>query len=55
MREKEVLMKVARPHINEAYQRVDLYNLLDELSATPLIRLCSFPGSGKATLLASYI
>jgi LuxR family maltose regulon positive regulatory protein len=55
MMEKEVLMKVTRPHINKAYQRADLYNLLDELSATPLIRVCSCPGSGKTTLLASYI
>jgi LuxR family maltose regulon positive regulatory protein len=55
IRENEVLMRVTRPHIDEAYQRADLYNLLDELSATPLIRVCSCPGSGKTTLLANYI
>jgi LuxR family maltose regulon positive regulatory protein len=55
IREKEILTKVARPHISETYPRADLYNLLDELSATPLIRVCSCPGSGKSTLIASYI
>jgi len=52
---KEVLTKVTRPHIHATYERIDLYNLLDELISTPLIRVCSCPGSGKTTLLASYI
>ena len=50
-----VLTKVTRPRLQLIYQRTELYGLLDELSATPLIKVSSLPGSGKTTLMSSYI
>jgi LuxR family maltose regulon positive regulatory protein len=56
MKGKKVeLTKVTRPRLFPTYQRTDLNNLLDELSATPLIMVHSKPGSGKTTLVSSYI
>jgi ATP/maltotriose-dependent transcriptional regulator MalT len=54
-REKAVLTKITRPCLQLTYQRTELYRLLDELSATPLIVVNGLPGSGKTTLIASYI
>jgi ATP/maltotriose-dependent transcriptional regulator MalT len=54
-REKLVLTKVTRPRLQLIYQRSELYGLLDELSATPLIMVSGLPGSGKTTLMSSYI
>jgi LuxR family maltose regulon positive regulatory protein len=54
-REKVVLAKVTRPRLQRTYQRTELHNLLDELSATPLIVVSGLPGSGKTTLMSSYI
>ena len=56
MRGKKVnLTKVTRPRLQPTYPRTELYDLLDELSATPLIMVNGLPGSGKTTLLSSYI
>lgn len=52
---KVVLTKLTRPRLPLTYQRTDLYNLLDELSATPLIVVRGLLGSGKTTLISSYI
>lgn len=52
---KVVLTKVTRPRLQLTYQRTELYGLLDELSATPLIMVSGMPGSGKTTLMSSYI
>ena len=53
--EQVVLTKVTRPRIPLIYPRAELYGLLDELSATPLIKVSALPGSGKTTLMSSYI
>jgi len=52
---KVVLTKVTRPRLQLTYQRTELYDLLDELSAKPLIMVNGMPGSGKSTLVSSYI
>jgi ATP/maltotriose-dependent transcriptional regulator MalT len=56
MRAKKVeLTKITRPRLHPAYKRTELYNLLDELGATPLIMVSCVPGSGKTTLVSSYV
>ena len=50
-----VLTKVTRPRLQLTYKRTELYGLLDELSATSLIRVSGLPGSGKTTLISNYI
>jgi len=56
MRGKKVnLNKVTRPRLQRTYPRTELYGLLDELGATPLIMVNGLPGSGKTTLMSSYI
>jgi len=52
---KVVLTKVTRPRLQLTYQRTELHELLDELSAKPLIMVNGMPGSGKTTLMSSYI
>ena len=52
---KVILTKVTRPRLQLTYPRTELYGLLDELSATPLIMVNGLPGSGKTTLISSYI
>jgi len=52
---KVILTKVTRPRLQLTYPRTELYDLLDELSATPLIMVNGLPGSGKTTLLSNYI
>ena len=52
---KVVLTKVMRPRLQLTYHRTDLYGLMDELSATPLIMIKGLPGSGKTTLTSGYI
>lgn len=55
MRGKKVeLTKVTRPRLQPVYQRTELYTLLDELSATPVIMVNAKSGAGKTTLLANY-
>jgi ATP/maltotriose-dependent transcriptional regulator MalT len=53
--EKVVLAKITRPRFKLTYLRTDLHGLLDELRSTPLIMVSGPPGSGKSTLVASYI
>ena len=50
-----VLTKVTRPRLQLTYQRTELYDLLDELSARPLIMINGQSGSGKTTLISDYI
>ena len=52
---KVELTKVTRPRLQLTYQRTELYDLLDELSATPLIMVNGLSGSGKTTLMSAYI
>ena len=52
---KVVLTKVTRPRLQLTYQRTELHDLLDELSAKPLIMVNGKSGSGKSTLVSSYI
>ena len=54
-RKKVELTKVTRPRLHSAYQRTELHTLMDELGATPLIMINSKPGSGKSTLVSTYI
>ncbi|MEJ2566253.1 MAG: hypothetical protein P8173_12315 [Gammaproteobacteria bacterium] len=49
------MTKVTRPRLQQTYQRTELYDLLDELSATPFIVVSALAGSGKSTLLSSYV
>jgi len=53
--EKVVLAKITRPRFKLTYLRNDLHGLLDELRSTPLIMVSGPPGSGKSTLVASYV
>lgn len=56
MKGKKVeLTKVTRPRFQLTYQRTELYDLLDELSATPLILVNGLSGSGKTTLMSAYV
>lgn len=50
-----MLEKVVRPHLKLIYRRTGLHDLLDELSATSLIMVSGPPGSGKTSLVASYV
>jgi len=52
---KVILTKVTQPRLQLTYPRTELFGLLDELSATPLIMVNGLPGSGKTTLMSSYI
>lgn len=52
---KVELTKVTRPRLQQTYQRTELYDLLDELSAAPFIVVSALAGSGKTTLLSSYV
>ena len=52
---KVVLTKVIRPRLQLTYHRTELYGLLDELSASPLIMINGVSGSGKTTLMSGYI
>lgn len=52
--ENDGLAKINRPRFSLTYHRSCLYNLLDELYATPLIMVNGLPGAGKTTLIAGY-
>jgi LuxR family maltose regulon positive regulatory protein len=47
--------KITRPRLARICQRKGLHGLLDELSFTPLIMVSGASGTGKTTLVASYV
>jgi len=54
-REEERMMKITRPRPKPTYLRTELFGLLDELIRIPLILVNGMPGSGRTTLISSYI
>ena len=51
----EALAKIARPRNRKIYQRTGLFRKLDDATHTPGIWICGPPGSGKTTLISSYL
>ena len=49
------LAKLTRPKLYDALPRPRLFSLLDEAATRPIIWICAPPGSGKTTLVASYL
>src|SRR5512142_1700488 len=49
------LAKLTAPKLYEALARPRLFALLDEALRRPIVWLCAPPGSGKSTLVASYL
>jgi LuxR family maltose regulon positive regulatory protein len=49
------LAKLTRPKLYDALARPRLYALLDEAATRPIVWVCAPPGSGKTTLVASYL
>ena len=54
-RRRPRLAKLTRPRLHDAVARTRLFELLDELREGPIIWVWGPPGSGKTTLVASYI
>ena len=50
-----LLAKLTRPKLYDALPRPRLFTLLDEASARPIVWIAAPPGSGKTTLVASYL
>ena len=50
-----IISKITRPRPAVSDPRTDLYNLLDELRSKRLVVVSGPPGTGKSTLVASYI
>jgi len=51
----EALAKIARPRNRHIYRRTSLFGKLDEAAVMPGIWICGPPGSGKTTLISSYL
>jgi len=49
------LAKLTRPKLYDALPRTRLFSLLDEAATRPIVWICAPPGSGKSTLVASYL
>src|SRR5436190_5999100 len=49
------LAKLTRPKLYDALPRPRLFALLDEAARRPIVWVCAPPGSGKTTLVASYL
>lgn len=50
-----IISKITRPRPPVSDPRTDLFNLLDELRSKRLVVVSGPPGTGKSTLVASYI
>jgi len=49
------LAKLTRPKLYDALPRPRLFSLLDEAATRPIVWISAAPGSGKSTLVASYL
>lgn len=49
------LAKLTRPKLYDALPRPRLFARLDEALSRPIVWICATPGSGKSTLVASYL
>src|SRR3954470_7834595 len=49
------LAKLTRPKLYDALPRPRLFALLDEAATRPIVWVSAPPGSGKSTLVASYV
>src|SRR2546429_9477154 len=49
------LAKLTRPKLSDALPRPRLFSLLDEAATRPIVWISAAPGSGKSTLVASYL
>lgn len=49
------LAKISRPHVNQPIPRPRLFERLDALAHSPTIWITAPPGSGKTTLVSSYL
>jgi LuxR family transcriptional regulator, maltose regulon positive regulatory protein len=47
--------KISRPRLRKVYARARLFQRLDELRSCPAIWIEGLAGSGKTTLIASYL
>ncbi len=47
--------KISRPQVQGIYLRENFFNILDDCRSKPVIWLTAPPGSGKTTLISSYI
>lgn len=52
---KETLAKLTPPQLSDIYHRERLYRLLDSARSKPIIWITSPAGSGKTTLISSYL
>src|SRR6266480_4840935 len=55
MAARSPLAKLTRPKLYDALPRSRLFSLLDEAATRPIVWVCAPPGSGKSTLVASYL
>ena len=49
------LAKVTRPTLSDIFPRKRLFDLLNDLRKRPILWVSGPPGSGKTTLIGSYI
>ena len=54
-RGRSVLAKLNRPHLHSPVRRTRLFKLLDQRKRHPIVWVSGPPGSGKTTLVASYL
>ena len=55
MATRSPLAKLTRPRLYDALPRPRLFSLIDEAAKRPIVWLCAPPGSGKSTLIASFL